>query len=60
VSVLAKGYYGIKSEVFLSFPCTLGATRLSEIIKATRREDTVTEKLQSSALIHDLQQYLKL
>ncbi|XP_006142534.1 ubiquitin-conjugating enzyme E2 variant 3 isoform X2 [Tupaia chinensis] len=61
VSVLAKGYYDINSEVFLSLPCILGTNGVSEVIKATVKEDTVTEKLQSSAAsIHGLQQQLKL
>ncbi|XP_061059105.1 ubiquitin-conjugating enzyme E2 variant 3 isoform X3 [Eubalaena glacialis] len=61
VSVLAKGYYDINSEVFLSLPCILGTSGVSEVIKTTVKEDTVTEKLQSSASsIHSLQQQLKL
>ncbi|XP_032096828.1 ubiquitin-conjugating enzyme E2 variant 3 isoform X3 [Sapajus apella] len=60
VSTLAKGYYDINSEVFLSLPCILGTSGVSEI-KTTLKEDTVTEKLQSSASsIHGLQQQLKL
>ncbi|KAM9220389.1 ubiquitin-conjugating enzyme E2 variant 3 isoform 3-T5 [Dugong dugon] len=61
VSVLAKGYYAINSEVFLSLPCILGSNGVSEVIKTTVKEDTVTEKLQSSASsIHGVQQQLKL
>ncbi|XP_060159422.1 ubiquitin-conjugating enzyme E2 variant 3 isoform X3 [Globicephala melas] len=61
VSVLAKGYYDINSEVFLSLPCILGTSGVSEVIRTTVKEDTVTEKLQSSASsIHSLQQQLKL
>ncbi|XP_037695194.1 ubiquitin-conjugating enzyme E2 variant 3 isoform X3 [Choloepus didactylus] len=61
VSVLAKGYYDINSEVFLSLPCILGSSGIFEVIKTTVKEDTVTEKLQSSASsIHSLQQHLKL
>ncbi|XP_044799434.2 ubiquitin-conjugating enzyme E2 variant 3 isoform X3 [Bubalus bubalis] len=61
VSVLAKGYYGINSEVFLSLPCILGTSGVCEVIKTTVKEETVTEKLQSSASsIHGLQQQLKL
>ncbi|XP_042547550.1 ubiquitin-conjugating enzyme E2 variant 3 isoform X4 [Dipodomys spectabilis] len=61
VSVFAKGYYDIHSEVFLSLPCILGATGVSEVIRNTVKEDTVAEKLQSSAsTIHGLQQQLKL
>ncbi|XP_055271991.1 ubiquitin-conjugating enzyme E2 variant 3 isoform X2 [Moschus berezovskii] len=61
VSVLAKGYYDINSEVFLSLPCVLGTSGVSEVIKTTVKEETVTEKLQSSASsIHGLQQQLKL
>uniref|UniRef100_A0A8C2S1J8 UEV domain-containing protein n=1 Tax=Capra hircus TaxID=9925 RepID=A0A8C2S1J8_CAPHI len=58
VSVLAKGYYDINSEVFLSLPCILGTSGVSEVIKTTVKEET---KLQSSASsIHGLQQQLKL
>ncbi|KAM5318902.1 ubiquitin-conjugating enzyme E2 variant 3 isoform 4-T4 [Glossophaga mutica] len=61
VSVLAKGYYDINSEVFLSLPCILGASGVSEVIRSTGKEDRVTEKLQGSASsLHDLQQQLKL
>uniref|UniRef100_A0A2I3GC93 UEV and lactate/malate dehyrogenase domains n=1 Tax=Nomascus leucogenys TaxID=61853 RepID=A0A2I3GC93_NOMLE len=61
VSTLAKGYYDINSEVFLSLPCILGTNGVSEVMKTTLKEDTVTEKLQSSASsIHGLQQQLKL
>ncbi|KAK1335892.1 hypothetical protein QTO34_003691 [Cnephaeus nilssonii] len=61
VSTLAKGYYDINSEVFLSLPCILGTSGVSEVIKSTVQEDRVTEKLQSSAsTLHDLQQQLKL
>ncbi|XP_059565090.1 ubiquitin-conjugating enzyme E2 variant 3 isoform X2 [Myotis daubentonii] len=61
VSTLAKGYYDINSEVFLSLPCILGTSGVSEVIKSTVQEDRVTEKLQSSASsLHDLQQQLKL
>ncbi|XP_058402091.1 ubiquitin-conjugating enzyme E2 variant 3 isoform X4 [Diceros bicornis minor] len=58
---LLQGYYDINSEVFLSLPCILGTSGISEVIKTTVKEDTVTEKLQSSASsIHGLQQQLKL
>ncbi|XP_061023831.1 ubiquitin-conjugating enzyme E2 variant 3 isoform X2 [Dama dama] len=61
VSVLAKGYYDINSEVFLSLPCILGTSGVSEVIKTTVKEETATGKLQSSASsIHGLQQQLKL
>lgn len=61
VSILAQGYYDINSEVFLSLPCVLGAGGVSEVIKTAVKEDTVTEKLRSSASsIHGLQQQLKL
>ncbi|XP_010613427.1 ubiquitin-conjugating enzyme E2 variant 3 isoform X2 [Fukomys damarensis] len=61
VSTLVKGYYDINSEVFLSLPCILGTSGVSEIIKTAEKEITVTEKLQSSASsIHGLQQQLKL
>ncbi|XP_062052379.1 ubiquitin-conjugating enzyme E2 variant 3 isoform X1 [Lepus europaeus] len=60
VSILAKGYYNINNDVFLSLPCTLGTNGVSEVIKTTMTEDMVTEKLRSSASsIHDLQQQLK-
>ncbi|XP_019810600.2 ubiquitin-conjugating enzyme E2 variant 3 isoform X7 [Bos indicus] len=61
VSILAKGYYDINSEVFLSLPCILGTSGVSEVIKTTVKGETVIEKLQSSASsIHGLQQQLKL
>ncbi|XP_045681614.1 ubiquitin-conjugating enzyme E2 variant 3 isoform X1 [Phyllostomus hastatus] len=61
VSVLAKGYYDINSEVFLSLPCILGTSGVCEVIRSAGKEDGVTEKLQGSASsLHDLQQQLKL
>ncbi|XP_072475752.1 ubiquitin-conjugating enzyme E2 variant 3 isoform X1 [Notamacropus eugenii] len=61
VSILAKGYYNINNEVFLSLPCILGDTGVSEVINASAKEDLVIEKLQSSASsIHSLQNQLKL
>lgn len=61
VSILAKGYYDINTEVFLSLPCILGTSGVCEVIKTRVKEDRVTEKLQSSASsIHGLQQQLKL
>ncbi|XP_004999507.1 ubiquitin-conjugating enzyme E2 variant 3 isoform X2 [Cavia porcellus] len=61
ISTLAKGYYDINNEVFLSLPCILGTGGVSEVIKTAVKEVTVTEKLQSSAsFIHGLQQQLKL
>ncbi|XP_010590494.1 ubiquitin-conjugating enzyme E2 variant 3 isoform X2 [Loxodonta africana] len=61
VSILAKGHYDINSEVFLSLPCILGTSGVSEVIKTTVKEDTVMEKLQGSASsIHGVQQQLKL
>ncbi|XP_051820024.1 ubiquitin-conjugating enzyme E2 variant 3 isoform X3 [Antechinus flavipes] len=60
LSILAKGYYNINSEVFLSLPCILGDKGVYEVIKATAKED-VTEKLQSSASsLYSLQSQLKL
>lgn len=61
VSTLAKGYYGLDNEVFLSLPCILGTSGVSEVIRTTSGEDTVTETLRPSASsIHSLQQQLKL
>lgn len=60
VSTLAKGYYGLDNEVFLSLPCILGTSGVSEVIKTTG-EDPMTETLQNSgSSIHSLQQQLKL
>ncbi|XP_074130602.1 ubiquitin-conjugating enzyme E2 variant 3 [Sminthopsis crassicaudata] len=60
ISILAKGYYNINNEVFLSLPCILGDKGVYEVIKATAKED-VTEKLQNSASsLYSLQSQLKL
>lgn len=61
VSTLAKVYYGLDNEVFLSLPCILGTGGVSEVIKTKAGEDTVTGTLQASASsIHALQQQLEL
>ncbi|KAF6103994.1 lactate dehydrogenase C [Phyllostomus discolor] len=33
VSTMAKGFYGIKEEIFLSIPCILGQNGISDIVK---------------------------
>uniref|UniRef100_A0A670XNN4 UEV domain-containing protein n=1 Tax=Pseudonaja textilis TaxID=8673 RepID=A0A670XNN4_PSETE len=60
VSTTVKGYYNINSEVFLSMPCVLGISGVTEMMKPVE-EDNVVEKLQTSAAsVNDLQQQLKL
>ncbi|XP_075402100.1 ubiquitin-conjugating enzyme E2 variant 3 [Tenrec ecaudatus] len=61
VSILAKGYHDITSEVFLSLPCILGSNGVSEVMKTKVKEATVAAKLQSSASsIHSFQQQVQL
>ncbi|KAK2101089.1 hypothetical protein P7K49_022437, partial [Saguinus oedipus] len=35
ISTIIKGLYGIKDEVFLSVPCTLGQNGISDVVKVT-------------------------
>ncbi|CAI5763298.1 ubiquitin-conjugating enzyme E2 variant 3 isoform X1 [Podarcis lilfordi] len=60
ISTMLKGCYNINSEVFLSVPCVLGISGVTEVIKLLDK-GTVAQELQSTAAsIHDLQQQLKL
>uniref|UniRef100_A0A2K6M4K9 Lactate dehydrogenase C n=2 Tax=Rhinopithecus TaxID=542827 RepID=A0A2K6M4K9_RHIBE len=33
ISILLKGLYGIKEEIFLSIPCVLGRNGVSDVVK---------------------------
>ncbi|XP_053576643.1 ubiquitin-conjugating enzyme E2 variant 3 isoform X2 [Bombina bombina] len=60
-SSLAKGYFGIQEEVFLSLPCFLGTRGVLGITKTITKDDQTFETLRKSAKdIHRLQQQLKL
>ncbi|KAM4617937.1 ubiquitin-conjugating enzyme E2 variant 3 [Discoglossus pictus] len=61
VSALAKGFFGIQEEVFLSVPCVLGTRGVLGITKTITEDEHVSETLMKSATaIHSLQQQLKL
>ncbi|XP_069821219.1 ubiquitin-conjugating enzyme E2 variant 3 isoform X2 [Dendropsophus ebraccatus] len=61
VSSLAKGFFNIQNDVFLSVPCVLGQGGVLETPQILQHEDYVSDALQkSSASIYDLQQQLSL
>ncbi|XP_056383798.1 ubiquitin-conjugating enzyme E2 variant 3 isoform X2 [Hyla sarda] len=61
VSSLAKGFFSIQKEVFLSVPCVLGQGGVLETPQILQHEDDVSETLhKSAASIYDLQQQLSL
>nr|XP_045001693.1 L-lactate dehydrogenase C chain isoform X2 [Jaculus jaculus] len=58
VSTLVKGFYGIKEEIFLSVPCILGRSGVSDIVKVnlSAEEDTFLKK--SASTLWDVQKDL--
>lgn len=61
VSTLAKGWFDISSDVFLSLPCMLGTSGVTGVIKATPTEEAELKKLQNSAvMLSELLEQLKI
>ena len=59
VSTLVKGYHGIKEEVYLSLPCTLGEGGVTYVVRQ-RLTDAEVDLLQKSAtLMYETQKGLK-
>ncbi|XP_043938791.1 ubiquitin-conjugating enzyme E2 variant 3-like [Protopterus annectens] len=51
VSTLAKGWFNITSDVFLSLPCILGTSGVTGVIQAMPAEETEVKKLQNSTVM---------
>ncbi|CAD1479789.1 unnamed protein product, partial [Heterotrigona itama] len=59
VSTMVTGYHGIKNDVFLSLPCTLGEGGVSSIVKQKLTEGETALLQKSADMMHDVQKDLK-
>ncbi|RLU26756.1 hypothetical protein DMN91_000553 [Ooceraea biroi] len=59
VSTLVTGHHGIKEEVFLSLPCSLGEDGVTHIIQQKLTDDELALLYKSSAIMHEVQKDLK-
>ncbi|XP_006642499.1 L-lactate dehydrogenase A chain [Lepisosteus oculatus] len=60
VSTLVKGMHGIKDEVFLSVPCVLGNSGLSDVVKMTLKTEEEDQLRKSADTLWGVQKELKL
>ncbi|XP_077423685.1 L-lactate dehydrogenase A chain [Vanacampus margaritifer] len=60
VSTLVKGMYGVKEDVFLSVPCVLGNTGLSDIINMTLKPEEQQQLVKSAETLWAVQKELTL
>jgi len=54
VSTLAKGFHGIKSDVFLSLPCILGEHGITHVIKQTLSKHEKLHLIKSADGLHEI------
>lgn len=54
-----QGYHGIKKDVFLSLPCTLGESGVSCVVQQKLTEGETALLHQSADMMHDVQKDLK-
>ncbi|KAK9296450.1 hypothetical protein QLX08_009548 [Tetragonisca angustula] len=59
VSTMVTGYHGIKNDVFLSLPCTLGEGGVSSIVKQKLTEGETALLQKSADMMHEVQKDLK-
>ncbi|XP_066557197.1 L-lactate dehydrogenase A chain [Amia ocellicauda] len=60
VSTMVKGMHGIHDEVFLSVPCVLGNTGLSDIVKMSLKKEEEDQLRKSADTLWGVQKELKL
>ncbi|XP_077452354.1 L-lactate dehydrogenase A chain [Stigmatopora argus] len=60
VSTLVKGMYGVKEEVFLSVPCVLGNTGMSDMINMTLKPEEQQQLVKSAETLWAVQKELTL
>ncbi|XP_002988827.2 L-lactate dehydrogenase B [Selaginella moellendorffii] len=60
VSVMAKGFYGIEEEVFLSLPVQLGRNGVVSVVNAPLSEEEAAKLRGSAKTLWNVQQQLKL
>ncbi|KAM7437397.1 hypothetical protein ABFA07_012954 [Porites harrisoni] len=58
VSTIAKGFYGIKEEVFLSLPCVLGTHGVKSVVSQQLDENEVNQIQGCARIMQELQQSL--
>uniref|UniRef100_A0A673UYT2 L-lactate dehydrogenase n=1 Tax=Suricata suricatta TaxID=37032 RepID=A0A673UYT2_SURSU len=58
VSVMVKGFYGIKEELFLSIPCILGRNGVSDIVKVKLNSEEEVLFKKSADTLWDIQKEL--
>ncbi|XP_023661553.1 L-lactate dehydrogenase A chain [Paramormyrops kingsleyae] len=60
VSTLVQGMYGVKDEVFLSVPCVLGNSGLTDIVHMTLQPEEEKQLVKSSETLWSVQKELTL
>ncbi|KPP61903.1 lactate dehydrogenase-A-like [Scleropages formosus] len=60
VSTLVQGMYGVKDEVFLSLPCVLGNSGLTDVVHMTLQPDEEKQLMKSAETLWGVQKELTL
>ncbi|XP_016097454.1 L-lactate dehydrogenase A chain-like [Sinocyclocheilus grahami] len=60
VSTLVKGMHGVNEEVFLSVPCILGNSGLTDVVHMTLKSDEVKQLVKSAETLWGVQKELTL
>ncbi|MGH0145464.1 UNVERIFIED_CONTAM: hypothetical protein FKN15_005416 [Acipenser sinensis] len=60
VSTMVQGMHGVKDEVFLSVPCVLSSSGLSDVVKMTLKSDEEEQLRKSADTLWGIQKELKL
>ncbi|MBN3277708.1 LDHA dehydrogenase, partial [Polyodon spathula] len=60
VSTMVQGMHGVKDEVFLSIPCVLSSSGLSDVVKMTLKSDEEEQLRKSADTLWGIQKELKL
>ncbi|XP_056273630.1 L-lactate dehydrogenase A chain-like [Pseudoliparis swirei] len=60
VSTLVQGMHGVKDEVFLSIPCVLGNSGLTDVIHMTLKPDEEKQLVNSAETLWGVQKELSL
>ncbi|XP_032751921.1 L-lactate dehydrogenase C chain isoform X1 [Rattus rattus] len=60
VSTLVKGLYGIKEEIFLSIPCVLGQSGITDLVKVNMNTEEEALFKKSCDILWDIQKDLKI
>ncbi|GLH00211.1 L-lactate dehydrogenase [Gryllus bimaculatus] len=60
VSTVVQGYHGIEKEVFLSLPCVLSESGVSNIVKQPLTDEETAQLKRSADIMHEVQTRLKM